>query len=88
MPALPLDWSIVMRTSFNYVTNRTIGYLVAFLLLLCPHTASAITYMSIETVPNRDVVGDDVSSRFAALATPTSSAGVSDCSASVAWSTP
>jgi hypothetical protein len=46
-----------MRTSFNYVTNRTIGCLVAFLLLLCPHTASAITYMSIETVPNRDVVG-------------------------------
>ena len=48
-----------MRTSFNYVTNRTIGYLVAFLLPLFPHTASAITYMSIETVPNRDVVGDD-----------------------------
>jgi hypothetical protein len=49
MPALPLDWSIVMRTSC-----------VAFLLLLCPHTASAVTYMSIETVPNRDVVGEDV----------------------------
>jgi hypothetical protein len=59
MPALPLDWSIGMRTSFNYVTNRTIGYVVAFLLLLCPHAASAITYMSIETVPNRDVVGED-----------------------------
>ena len=37
-----------MRTSFNYVTNRPIGYLVAFLLLLCPH-GMAITYMSIET---------------------------------------
>ena len=60
MPALPLDWSIVMRTSFNHVTNRTIGCLVAFLLLVWPHTASAITYMSIETVPNRDVVGEDV----------------------------
>lgn len=35
-------------------------YLVTFLLLLCSHTASAITYMSIETVPNRDVVGEDV----------------------------
>ena len=55
-----LDWSIVMRTSFNYVTNPTMGCLVAFLLLVCPHTASAITYMSIETVPNRDVVGEDV----------------------------
>jgi hypothetical protein len=58
MPALPLDWNIVMRTSFNSVTNRTIGYVVAF-LLLCSHTVSAITYMSIETVPNRDVVGED-----------------------------
>ena len=49
-----------MRTSFNYVTNPAMGCLVAFLLLVCPHTASAITYMSIETVPNRDVVGEDV----------------------------
>jgi hypothetical protein len=48
-----------MRTSFTCVTNRTIGYFAALLLLTCPHTASAITYMSIETVPNRDVVGDD-----------------------------
>ena len=34
--------------------------LVAFLLLVWSHTASATTYMSIETVPNRDVVGEDV----------------------------
>ena len=38
-----------MRTSF-----------VAFLLLVWPHTASAVTYMSIETVPNRDVVGEEI----------------------------
>ena len=51
-----------MRTSFTHVTNRTIRRLVAFLLLVWPHTASAITYMSIETVPNEDVagVGEDV----------------------------
>jgi hypothetical protein len=48
-----------MRTSFSLVTNRTIGCFVAFLLLVWPHTASAITYMSIETVPHRDVVGED-----------------------------
>ena len=48
-----------MRTSFTHVTNRTIGCFVAFLLLVWPHTASAITYMSIETVPNRDVVGGE-----------------------------
>ena len=34
--------------------------LVAFLLLVWSHTASATTYMSIETVPNRDVVGEDI----------------------------
>jgi hypothetical protein len=33
---------------------------VAFLLLISVHTASAVTYMSIETVPNRDVVGEDI----------------------------
>ena len=49
-----------MRTSFTHVTNRTISCFVAFLLLAWAHTASAITYMSIETVPNRDVVGEDV----------------------------
>lgn len=48
-----------MRTSFSLVTNRTIGCLVAFLLLVWPHTASAITYMSIETVPHKDVIGED-----------------------------
>jgi len=48
-----------MRTSFKYVTSRTIGCFVAVLLLSCPHAASAITYMSIETVPNRDVFGED-----------------------------
>ena len=79
-----------MRTSFNYVTNRTIGCLVAFLLLLCPDTASAITYMSIETFRTEmsSVSVRTSSPRFAASATPTCSAGVSDCSASVAWSTP
>ena len=49
-----------MRTSFSHVTTRAIGCLVVFLMLVWPHTASAVTYMSIETVPNRDVVGEDV----------------------------
>src|SRR5262245_30497813 len=47
-----------MRTSCFKVTNRTTGWLVAFLLLWV-HTASATTYMSVEPVPNRDVVGAD-----------------------------
>ena len=49
-----------MRTSFSHVTARTTGCFVVFLLLVSPHTASAVTYMSIETVPHRDVVGEDV----------------------------
>ena len=47
-----------MRTSFRDVTGRTIGSFVAF-LFLWTHTTSAITYMSVEPVPNRDVVGED-----------------------------
>ena len=49
-----------MRTSLSAMTRATVGCLTAFLLLASPHTASAVTYMSIETVPNRDVVGEDV----------------------------
>jgi hypothetical protein len=47
-----------MRTSFRDVTNRTIGGLVA-LLLVWPPIASATTYMSIEPVPHVDIVGED-----------------------------
>src|SRR5262245_33649092 len=47
-----------MRTSFRDVTGRTVGSFVA-LLLLWTYTASATTYMSVEPVPNRDVVGED-----------------------------
>ena len=87
MSALPLDWSFVMRTSLTHVTNRTIGCFVAFLLLVWPHTASAITYMSIETVPNRDVVGvgEDVVVTIRSIGYANLER---DCSASVAWSTP
>jgi hypothetical protein len=48
-----------MRTPFREVTNRTIGWFVVFLLLVWAHIASATTYMSVEPVPNRDVVGED-----------------------------
>jgi hypothetical protein len=49
-----------MRTSLTRVTTRTLGCLVTLILFAWPHAASAVTYMSIETVPNRDVVGEDV----------------------------
>lgn len=46
-----------MRTSCSRVTQRTISWVLAFLLLA--QTASATTYMSIEPVPSIDLVGAD-----------------------------
>ena len=43
-----------MRTSFPQVTARTV---VILLLLVSARAASATTYMSVEPIPNRDVVG-------------------------------
>ena len=43
-----------MRTSLRQVAKRTIA---VFLLLVSPHTSFATTYMSVEPIPNRDVVG-------------------------------
>lgn len=45
-----------MRASLRHVTTRTISWCVAF--LLSAHVASATTYMSVEPVPNKDVVGE------------------------------
>ena len=59
MFALPLDWSIVMRRSYRDVTDRRIVWSAAFLLLAWAHISSATTYMSVEPVPNRDVVGEE-----------------------------
>jgi hypothetical protein len=47
-----------MWTSCRQVTKRTIVWFVAF-LLLSAQTASATTYLSVEPVPNRDVVGEN-----------------------------
>ena len=39
-------------------TNRTVGLVVAVALCLAVNTVSATTYMSVEPIPNRDVIGD------------------------------
>ena len=39
-------------------TNRTVGLVVAAAIFLAGHTVSATTYMSVEPIPNRDVVGE------------------------------
>ena len=39
-------------------TKRPVGLVVAAFLLAAVHTVSATTYMSVEPVPNRDVVGE------------------------------
>ncbi len=38
--------------------NRTAGLVVALAIFLSVHTVSATTYMSVEPIPNRDVIGD------------------------------
>lgn len=40
-------------------TRQTAGWFVACVLALIAHTVSATTYLSVEPVPNRDVVGAD-----------------------------
>jgi hypothetical protein len=39
-------------------TKRTVGLVVVALLLTGGHTVSATTYMSVEPIPNRDIVGE------------------------------
>jgi hypothetical protein len=48
-----------MRTSWRDATNRTRGCVVASILIAWTQTASAITYMSVEPIPNVDIVGED-----------------------------
>ena len=40
-------------------TNRTVGLVVAVAMFLAVHTVSATTYMSVEPIPNRDVIGEE-----------------------------
>ena len=40
-------------------TNRMAGLVVAIALFLAVHTVSATTYMSVEPIPNRDVIGEE-----------------------------
>jgi hypothetical protein len=62
--------------------NRTTGTFVAF-LFLWTHTASAITYMSVEPVPNGDVVGEGNLGAIRSIGYPNLERGVNGCSASV-----
>ena len=39
--------------------NRTVGLAVAVAMFLAVQTVSATTYMSVEPIPNRDVIGDE-----------------------------
>jgi hypothetical protein len=50
-----------MRTAsvdHRYRTKRSVGLFVAAVLLTAGHTVSATTYISVEPIPNRDVVGE------------------------------
>ena len=47
------------RVEHRRATNRTTGLAAAVAIVLAVHTVSATTYMSVEPVPNRDVVGEE-----------------------------
>ena len=47
------------RVKDRCTTNRMGGLVVAIALCLAVHTVSATTYMSVEPIPNRDVIGDE-----------------------------
>ena len=48
-------------------TNRTVGLVVAFALFLAVHAVSATTYMSVEPIPNRDVIGEENLARLRSI---------------------
>jgi hypothetical protein len=47
------------RVEHHRRARRTVGTLVAFVLFTAIQTLSATTYMSVEPIPNRDVIGAD-----------------------------
>ena len=47
------------RVEHRRRTRQTVGQIVVAIFLAAVQTLSATTYMSVEPVPNRDVVGDD-----------------------------
>jgi hypothetical protein len=48
-------------------TNRTVGLGVATAIFLAVHTVSAATYMSVEPIPSRDVVGEENLARLRSI---------------------
>jgi hypothetical protein len=54
-----------MRTSCR--TKRPVGLIVAAVLLTAVHAVSATTYISVEPIPNRDVVGEDDLTRLRSI---------------------
>jgi hypothetical protein len=48
-------------------TNRTVGLVVAIALFLAVHTVSATTYISVEPIPNRDVIGEENLARLRSI---------------------
>jgi hypothetical protein len=48
-------------------TNRTVGLVVAVAMFLAVHTVSATTYISVEPIPNRDVIGAENLARLRSI---------------------
>lgn len=47
------------RVADRCTTNRAVGLVVALAIFLAVHTVSATTYLSVEPIPNRDVIGEE-----------------------------
>jgi hypothetical protein len=56
-----------LRVERRCMRNQTVGWLVASALLMAAHTVSATTYLSVEPVPNRDVVGEENLTRIRSI---------------------
>src|SRR4029078_1872398 len=55
------------RVDHHRGTGHTIGRLEALVLLTTVQTLSATTYMSVEPIPNRDVIGADNLARLRSI---------------------
>ena len=56
-----------LQVEHRSARNRTVGWLVASVLVMAAHAVSATTYMSVEPVPNKDVVGEQNLARIRSI---------------------
>ena len=58
---------LTSRVEDRCTTKRTAGLVVAVAMFLAVHTVSATSYLSVEPIPNRDVIGDENLARLRSI---------------------